>query len=147
MNQTGQAETGQADPARPAPARNRFGRMQWGRMEWGRMEWAGAFGDLGTLIPFTVAYIGVLKMDAMGVLFGFGAAMVACGFYYRTPFPVQPMKAIGAVAATQAAQTAIITPAAVHAAGLATGLIWLVLGLTGWAERISRLVARPVTVG
>ena len=28
-----------------------------------RMEIAGAFGDLGTLIPFVVAYIGVLKMD------------------------------------------------------------------------------------
>ncbi len=24
-----------------------------------RMEWAGAFGDLGTLIPFVVAYISV----------------------------------------------------------------------------------------
>ena len=29
-------------------------------------EWAGAFGDLGTLIPFVVAYIAVLKMDPFG---------------------------------------------------------------------------------
>jgi len=28
-----------------------------------RMEVAGAFGDLGTLVPFVVAYISVLKMD------------------------------------------------------------------------------------
>jgi hypothetical protein len=27
------------------------------------MEIAGAFGDLGTLVPFVVAYISVLKMD------------------------------------------------------------------------------------
>ena len=60
------------------------------------MEWAGAFGDLGTLIPFVAAYIGVLKLDPFGVLFAFGVSMVACGLYYRTPFPVQPMKAIGA---------------------------------------------------
>jgi hypothetical protein len=33
-----------------------------------RMEAAGAFGDLGTLIPFVVAYISVLKMDPFGVL-------------------------------------------------------------------------------
>ena len=33
-----------------------------------RMEVAGAFGDLGTLVPFVVAYIGVLKMDPFGVL-------------------------------------------------------------------------------
>src|SRR6202790_1703090 len=80
----------------------------------GRMEWAGAFGDLGTLIPFVVAYIALLKMDPFGILFSFGAAMVICGVYYKTPFPVQPMKAIGAVAATQAAQTATITKGTVY---------------------------------
>ena len=33
-----------------------------------RLEWAGAFGDLGTLLPFVVAYIAVVKMDPLGVL-------------------------------------------------------------------------------
>jgi MFS superfamily sulfate permease-like transporter len=111
------------------------------------MEWAGAFGDLGTLIPFVVAYIAVLKMDPFGILFSFGAAMVACGLYYRTPFPVQPMKAIGAVAATQAAQTATITQATVQAASLATGVIWLILGLTGVARHFASVVPRFVVVG
>lgn len=123
--------------APPAAVRNRFGRM----------EWAGAFGDLGTLIPFVVAYIGIVKIDPRGLLFAFGAALLVCGAYYRTPFPVQPMKAIGAVAATQAAQTVAITPAAIYAAGLVTGVVWLVLGLTGAADRIARMVARPVVVG
>jgi MFS superfamily sulfate permease-like transporter len=124
------------DPKGPGPG-NRFDRM----------EWAGAFGDLGTLIPFVVAYIAVLKIDPFGILFTFGAAMVACGLYYKTPFPVQPMKAIGAVATTQAAQTAVITQAAVYSASLVTGLLWLALGLTGAATRIARLVPRPVVVG
>ena len=113
----------------------------------GRMEWAGSFGDLGTLIPFVVAYVAVLKMDPFGILFSFGAAMVICGAYYKTPFPVQPMKAIGAVAATQAAQTATITQGTVFGADLATGVIWLILGLTGAAKHISRLVPRPVVIG
>lgn len=39
-----------------APTGNRFDRM----------EVAGAFGDLGTLVPFVVAYIGVLQMDPFG---------------------------------------------------------------------------------
>lgn len=112
-----------------------------------RMEWAGAFGDLGTLIPFVVAYIAVVKVDPFGILFSFGAALVACGLYYRTPFPVQPMKAIGAVATTQAAQTAVITPATVYGAGLATGLIWLCLGLTGTAKYLAGVVPRYVVVG
>jgi MFS superfamily sulfate permease-like transporter len=122
---------------RESPTGNRFDRM----------EWAGAFGDLGTLIPFVVAYIAVLKIDPFGILFTFGAAMVACGLYYKTPFPVQPMKAIGAVATTQAAQTAVITQAAVYSASLVTGLLWLILGLTGAATHISRLVPRFVVVG
>jgi hypothetical protein len=112
-----------------------------------RMEWAGAFGDLGTLIPFVVAYIAVLKIDPFGILFAFGAAMVICGLYYKTPFPVQPMKAIGAAAATQAAQTAVITQASVYSAGLVTGLIWLILGLTGAATGIAKLVPRFIVVG
>lgn len=111
------------------------------------MEWAGAFGDLGTLIPFTVAYITLLKVDPFGILFAFGVAMIAAGAYYRTPFPVQPMKAIGAVATTQAAQTIVIAPNAVYAAGLVTGLIWLLLGVTGAAKRVAALVSRPVALG
>jgi MFS superfamily sulfate permease-like transporter len=112
-----------------------------------RMEWAGAFGDLGTLIPFIAAYIGVLKMDPFGVLFAFGMAMLVAGVYYKTPIPVQPMKAIGAVAALQAVQSAIVTPAAVYSAALITGIAWLFLGLTGLAARLAKMVPPTVVVG
>ncbi len=112
-----------------------------------RMEWAGAFGDLGTLIPFVVAYLSMLNLDPFGVLFSFGVAMIACGMIYRTPFPVQPMKAVGAIATTQAAQTLTVTAGAVYAAGLASGAIWLLLGLTGTAQKVAKLVGRPVVVG
>jgi MFS superfamily sulfate permease-like transporter len=112
-----------------------------------RAEWAGAFGDLGTLLPFVLAYIAVVRIDPLGILLGFGVCMIAVGLYYKTPVPVQPMKAIGAVAATQAAQTIAITPQAVFAGGLATGLFWLVLGATGLAQKVSRLVPRPIAIG
>jgi MFS superfamily sulfate permease-like transporter len=111
------------------------------------MEWAGAFGDLGTLIPFIAAYIGVLKLDPFGVLFAFGVSMVVCGLVYKTPLPVQPMKAIGAVASIQAVQTAVVTPAAVYSAALATGAIWLILGASGLMGRIARLVPAAVVIG
>jgi MFS superfamily sulfate permease-like transporter len=120
-----------------APVNNRYDRM----------EIAGAFGDLGTLVPFVVAYIGVLKMDPFGVLLAFGLTMLVCGFVYRTPIPVQPMKAAGAIATTQAAQTLVITPAMVWGASLATGIIWLLLGLTGTARHVAKLVARPIVLG
>jgi len=132
-------DTSEAELASPQTQslRNRFDRM----------EWAGAFGDLGTLIPFVLAYISVMKLDPLGVLLAFGVCMIVSGFWYRTPFPVQPMKALGAVATTQAAQTALITPNAVYSAGLVTGIIWLTLGLTGATGWIARLVSRSVVVG
>jgi len=110
-------------------------------------EWAGAFGDLGTLIPFVVAYVTLLGMDPVGILFGFGIALVANGLLRRTPFPVQPMKAIGAAATAQAAGGVVFTPGAVYAAGFVTGLVWLLLALTGIAERLARLTPRPVVAG
>jgi len=114
---------------------------------WNRMEWAGAFGDLGTLIPFVVAYVTVVKMDPFGILLSFGIALIVAGLRYRTPFPVQPMKAIGAVAATQAAQTATITQATVYGADLVTGVAWLLLGLTGAATLVAKWVPRYVVTG
>ncbi|HBI68496.1 MAG TPA: sulfate transporter, partial [Massilia sp.] len=91
-----------------------------------RAEWAAAFADLGTFIPYVVAYVSVLGMDPVGILLAFGLALVACGFLYRTPLPVQPMKAVGAVALAQAAT---ISAGAIVAASLVTGVLWLLLGL------------------
>ena len=112
-----------------------------------RMEWAGAFGDLGTLIPFVVAYVTLVKVDPTGVLVSFGIGLIVTALVFRTPFPVQPMKAIGIVATTQAAQTATVTAGAVYASTLLTGLIWLVLGLTGAAQYIARWVPRTLVTG
>src|SRR5512134_808061 len=104
-----------------------------------RREWSGAFGDLGTLVPFLLAYITIVGVEPSGMLLAIGIALIAAGVYFQTPFPVQPMKAIGAIAATGAAQTAVVTPQAVAVAALATGLIWLALGMTGTTERMLRM--------
>ena len=108
-------------------------------------ELSGAFGDLGVFVPFVLAYVTVVKMDAGAVLFGFGVALVAAGAAFRTPFPVQPMKAIGAAASVHSMQ--LISAAAVQAGSLVTGLIWLLLAFTGLAERIARWVPKGVTLG
>ena len=107
-----------------------------------KMEWAGAFGDVGTLIPFVVAYITIVKVEPLGLLLMFGIALMASGFYYRTPLPIQPMKAIGAAAVAGG-----IGPAALFGAGLTTGLFWLLAGVTGAIRPISRLATKPVVRG
>jgi len=109
-----------------------------------RLEWAGAFGDLGTLIPFVVGYVSVLGIDPLGILLTFGVFLIACGLYYKTPFPVQPMKAIGGAAITQ---TALVTPGMVWSAGLFSGLFWLVLGLSGALKFVAKIASKPVIRG
>ncbi|MCX5822110.1 MAG: putative sulfate/molybdate transporter [Deltaproteobacteria bacterium] len=107
-----------------------------------KMEWAGAFGDVGTLIPFVVAYITIVKVEPLGLLLMFGLALMASGFYYRTPLPIQPMKAIGAAAVAGG-----ISPAALFGSGLTTGLFWLLAGATGAIRPISKLATKPVVRG
>lgn len=110
-------------------------------------EWAGAFGDLGTLIPFVAAYIAILKINPNGMLVAFGVALIAVGFIYRTPFPVQPMKAIGASAVSQASIAAGLTASVVVGASLMTGAIWLLLAFTGLAKKISAYVPKSALLG
>ncbi|HRO62004.1 MAG TPA: putative sulfate/molybdate transporter, partial [Burkholderiaceae bacterium] len=110
-------------------------------------ELAGAFGDLGTMIPFVVGYVGLLKMNASAVLLPFGIALLIVGFVYRTPFPVQPMKAIGATALTHAALADGLGGQAVIAAGLVTALVWLALGASGLVTRLARLIPRAALLG
>jgi len=107
-----------------------------------RMEWAGAFGDVGTLIPFVVAYITIVKIPPLGLLFMFGITLMASGLYYRTPVPIQPMKAIGAAAIAGG-----ISPAALYGSGLTTGLFWLLAGVTGVLKPIAKLATKPVVRG
>jgi MFS superfamily sulfate permease-like transporter len=107
-------------------------------------ELNGAFGDLGTLIPFVLGYVSVNRVDPAGVFTAFGVLMIAAGLWFRTPMPVQPMKAIAAAAVSQ---PGVVTPGAIWASGLFTGALWLALGLTGLAARVARLAGRPVVCG
>jgi len=110
-------------------------------------EWSGAFGDLGTLVPFLLAYIAVVKIDPAGILLTFGVAMIVVGLVYRTPFPVQPMKAVGSVAATHTAAGVALTAGTFHLAALLTGLAWLVIGASGAAQRFARVISPAVCFG
>jgi Molybdate transporter of MFS superfamily len=107
-------------------------------------EFAGAFGDLGTLIPFVVGYITINHMDPAGILVGFGVFKLWAGFFFKTPVPIQPMKAIGTAAITQGGA---ITPGAIFASGLFTGVVWGFMGLSGAVSWIEKITRRPVVQG
>ncbi len=107
-------------------------------------EWAGAFGDIGTLIPFVLAYVSVLHMSPVGILFAFGLAYLITGVVYKTPIPVQPMKAIGGFALGHPHQ---VNPLMVWASGLIIGAAWLTMGLSRAVDVLSHLAAKPVVRG
>jgi hypothetical protein len=109
-----------------------------------RAELAGAFGDVGTLVPFVVGYVTINHLEPQGVLLGFGLVAVASGFYFRTPMSVQPMKAIGTTAITH---PEAISPGILWAAGLVTGALWLTMALTGAVSWLATLTRRPVVRG
>ena len=115
----------------------------WGN-EYNKMEFAGAFGDLGTLIPFVVGYITLNKMDPVGILVAFGVFKIFVGLYFRTPVPIQPMKAIGGMAIAHAGT---ITQGMIWASGIFTGVFWLLMGITGAITWIQKITTKPVVRG
>ena len=114
--------------------------------EW-RREISGAFGDLGTLVPYIVAYLVVVGMDAAIVFLSFGMALLVTGLHYRLPIPVQPMKAIGAAAAAHASQQIVVTPSSLALSALITGAFWLLASYSGLAQRAADAVPKNVTKG
>jgi len=118
--------------------------MRLGGNEYNRMEFAGAFGDLGTLIPFVVGYITLNKMDPLGILVAFGIFKIFVGLYFRTPVPIQPMKAIGGMAISHAGT---ISHGMIWGSGIFTGLFWLLMGVTGAITWIEKITTKPVVRG
>lgn len=107
-------------------------------------EWAGAFGDLGVFIPYVIGYVSIVGLNPVGVLFSFGILMIGAGLFYRTPMPIQPMKAIGGAAI---ASGGAISPQLIWGAGIATGIIWLLLGISGSMKWIAKIITKPVLQG
>ncbi len=105
-------------------------------------ECSGACGDLGTFIPHVIGAITIAGLAPAGVLFGFGAFLIATGLFYGLPLPVQPMKAVSAVILTDG-----LRPGEVAAAGMMLGVVLLVLGITGWIGRLARAIPQSVSAG
>ena len=112
--------------------------------EYNRNELAGAFGDLGTFIPFVAAYITINKMDPLGILVAFGVFKIFVGQYFKTPFPVQPMKAIGGMAI---AHPESISHGMIWGSGIFTAVFWLIMGLTGAVSWLHRITSKPIIRG
>ena len=107
-----------------------------------RNELAGSLGDLGTLLPLTIALVLINSVPLATTLLLIGIMYVASGVYYRLPIPVQPLKVVAAVAI--ASQLPVET---IAASGLILGVILLLLAVTGAIDLVARIFTRPIVRG
>jgi MFS superfamily sulfate permease-like transporter len=107
-----------------------------------REEISGSLGDLGTFLPLTLGYITQCGLSPAPVFFFAGLWNVVTAILFRLPVPVQPMKAIAAVAIAEG-----MTPGEVVAAGILMGGIVLLIGILPGPGRLLSLAPRPVVRG
>ena len=96
-----------------------------------RRELSGSLGDLGTFLPIILglAYVTGLSFSAM--LFWAGAANILTGLVFAIPMPVQPMKAIAAVALSGG-----MNADDVYASGIIMALLLILI----WSLKLPKLL-------
>jgi hypothetical protein len=89
--------------------------------------------DLGIFVPLSAALILVNGLDAGAVFVCAGLLLIAAGLVFEIPFPVQPLKALTALAVANR-----ISPATIYAAGIELGAILLLLSIGGAGAWLAR---------
>ncbi len=118
--------------------------MQIGPYKFDRLEFAGSLGDLGTIIPLSVALMLITGLSATTVLLTVGIFYIVTGLYFKLPIPVQPLKVVSAIAIAFPEK---VTLNIMAAAGISFGIILLLLAFTGVIDRIARFFSKPIVRG
>lgn len=109
-------------------------------------ELSGSLGDLGTLLPLMTALVITNSISLPSTLLFTGAANILTGIAFGLPLPVQPMKAIAAVAIARKFSLNENAAAGLVVAGL-VGIL-SVTGLVNWANRVTPIpVVKGIQVG
>ena len=116
--------------------------MQIKSLRFNIQELGGALGDLGTLLPLMVALILISGVDATFALIGAGLYYIISGLYFKIPAPVQPLKAVSAIAITLGLGASVI-----GAAGLLMAVILLFLSMTNLIRHVVKLFPQAVVRG
>ncbi|MFO8059970.1 MAG: molybdate transporter family protein [Bacillota bacterium] len=115
---------------------------RWGDYEFSLGELSGAMGDFGTFFPIAVSFIVVNGMHPTNFWVVFGLTNILTGLIYRAPMPLQPMKAIAAVAIANS-----WAPELISATALSMGLFWLLLSGFSGIDSALRKTPEPVVRG
>src|SRR5256714_1658750 len=112
------------------------------RVRFDRRELSGAVADLGVHVPIAGALIVKNGVSPTAVLLPAGLLYLTVAFVYRLPVPVQPLKALGAIAIAKGLGSDDIA-----AAALILGSIFLVLGRIGALDLAARAFPRALIRG
>ena len=118
--------------------------LKIGTFRFDRVEFAGSLGDLGTLIPLSVAMIMVTGLSVTPVLLMIGAFYILSGLYYKLPIPVQPLKVVAAIAIAYPEKVSLPI---IAASGIIFGLILLFLAFTGLIDWLAKFFTKPIVRG
>lgn len=100
---------------------------------------SGAVADLGVFVPLSAALVLVNGLEIGSVLIAAGLLVLVAGLAFGIPFPVQPLKALTALAVAQD-----LSPDVIRAAGLSIGVVLLLLTFTGLADRLALVFTHAV---
>ena len=106
-----------------------------------RILWdiSGAFGDIGVLFPIAIALIAKNGFNPTALFLMAGLFYIASAYYFKITMPVQPLKAMAAIAIASGLGYEVI-----NAAGITMGVILLLISITGLSVKLGRFF--PVSV-
>ncbi|RAK99378.1 putative sulfate/molybdate transporter [Aspergillus ibericus CBS 121593] len=105
-------------------------------------EISGSLGDLGTFLPIAIALAVNNTVSLSSTLIFSGLFNILTGLFFGIPLPVQPMKAIAAVAIARN-----FSNGAIAAAGLFVAGFILLFSVTGLLTRFANAIPIPIIKG
>ncbi|MBI2252310.1 MAG: sulfate permease [Armatimonadetes bacterium] len=116
--------------------------FQKNKIKFNFIELAGSLADLGTLIPIAIALIAFNGLKASSIFLGIGLFYIISGFFYGIPIPIQPFKALCALAIAQSIPANLI-----NLAGFLIGLILILIYFFKIENLLKLVFTRPIIKG
>lgn len=100
---------------------------------------SGAFGDIGVLFPLAIALIAKNGFNPTALFLMAGLFYITAAYYFKITMPVQPLKAMSAIAIASGLNVDII-----NGAGIVMGIVLIIISLTGVSVKLGKI--SPVSV-
>jgi SulP family sulfate permease len=105
-------------------------------------DFLGAFGDTGTFIPLALGLIIICGLSPTAVFLPAGLLYIVAGYYYKIPFPVQPLKAVAAIALVNA-----LKPELIAATAYLMSFLMVIILCFDLAKYLDRVFSKPIVRG